>query len=67
MQVNNLSSIRLVRTPEVCAAIGHSAEWIRFAVLAGVFPKPVRIGKRSIAWQAKTIEDFIQSRQQVSN
>jgi len=53
---------RLYRMPEVCDRIGLGRSSIYAYVADGIFPPPVRIGARAVAWRASDIAAFIDSR-----
>lgn len=43
-------AIRLLRRKQVEDITGLSSEGIDYRVKAGIFPKPIKLGKRSVAW-----------------
>lgn len=47
---------RFLRLPTVMDMVGRSRTTIYRDVQAGLFPAPVRIGARSIAWDSTEIE-----------
>ena len=54
---------QLLRKPEVQKmAANMSNSTLYYLMNTGDFPKPVRLGKRSVAWKRSEIEAWIQSR-----
>lgn len=49
---------RLLRLPEVCLRTGMSKAWIYDAMSRGLFPRPVRIGIRAVAWTEDELEQW---------
>jgi len=54
--------VRLVRLAEVIHSTGRSRSSIYSDIKEGVFPKPVKIGKRSVAWSSEDISNWIANR-----
>lgn len=54
--------IELQRLPRVLQRTGYGRSSLYAALDSGTFPKPVRLGKRSIAWVSTEIDDFIAAR-----
>jgi prophage regulatory protein len=54
--------IRLLRLPAVEARTGLTKDSIYLGVRRGEFPKPVRVGKRRVAWRSDELERWIQER-----
>jgi prophage regulatory protein len=50
---------KILRRPDVETATGLSRSSIYAAISLGEFPKPVRIGKRSVGWRESDILDWI--------
>lgn len=61
-QQQTQSTIRLLRTPAVEQMTGFSRTEIYNRVKRGTFPKPIKLGRRSLAWPASQIEDWIKDR-----
>lgn len=59
---NNFSNIRLLRFKEVLILTGRSRTCIYTDIKDGVFPAPIKIGKRAIAWSSQDIFNWIQKR-----
>lgn len=51
-----------LRRPAVEAATGLSRSSIYALMDAGDFPRPIRIGKRAVAWPQSAIENWLASR-----
>ena len=49
---------RFLRRPEVEADVGLSRSSIYRMIEAEEFPRPIRIGKRAVAWRASDIEQW---------
>lgn len=56
------SATSLIRKPVVRARVGLSDVTIWRLVRDGKFPRPIRIGKRAIAWKSTDIEAWINAR-----
>jgi len=55
-------SNRILRLPEVLARVGLKRSTIYQFVADGKFPKPVRLGARSVGWSEQSVEAWIKSR-----
>ena len=53
---------RFLRRPEVENLTGLSRSTIYLMISNGEFPKPVRIGRRAVAWRESAIQSWIESR-----
>jgi prophage regulatory protein len=53
---------KLIRLPEVRQRVPLSRSMIYLLILRGEFPKPVRLGLRSVAWIAAEVEAWIAAR-----
>ncbi len=60
MATNTLSKI--IRLPEVCAALGISKPTVYRLIRAENFPRPIQLGKRSVAWRVAEVEQWLESR-----
>lgn len=49
---------QFLRLPAVIALVGKSRTAIYRDIQAGVFPAPIRIGARSVAWDSTAIEKW---------
>ena len=56
-QVQNLD--RMLRRKEVEAITGRSRSAIYAGIYDGTFPKPVKIGRRAVAWPESVIRSWI--------
>lgn len=54
--------LTLLRLPAVKARTGLSRSTIYLYVSEGIFPKPVQLGPRAVAWVADEIEAWIAQR-----
>lgn len=54
---------RLIRRQEVEERTGLSRASIYTMMDEGQFPRPVRIGKRAVAWRQSEIEEWMASRE----
>ena len=52
----------LLRRRDVEALTGLSRAWIYAAMQRGDFPRPVKLGKRAVAWPKSAIDDWIEER-----
>lgn len=60
-QQNNTPSNKLLRLPEVLKIVPVSrSTWYR-GVDSGIYPKPVKISKRAVAWRADEISHAIEN------
>jgi len=56
----------LLRRPEVTRRTGLSRSTLYVWMARGAFPKPIKLGIRSIAWRESDIEDWINERERES-
>ena len=54
--------VRLLRLPEVCALVGLSRSPVLRRVAEGLFPRPVSLGARAVAWRSTDVAAWIESR-----
>lgn len=52
----------LIRMPETMRRTGYGRAWIYRLIAQGRFPKPVKIGSRSIAFVESEIDEWINQR-----
>ena len=52
----------LLRRPEVERMTGLSRAGLYAAMLRGEFPRPIRIGRRAVAWPKSVIDKWIEAR-----
>jgi len=53
---------RLLRIRDVSELVGLKRAAIYFQMAEGTFPRPVKIGKRAVAWRERDIQEWIRSR-----
>ena len=53
---------RMLRRPAVELATGLSRSSIYAMMDSGDFPRPIRIGKRAVAWSQMAIDDWLTQR-----
>lgn len=58
---------RLVKERELCAELGISRFALNAWVKQGLFPAPIRIGARAIAWLREDVEAHLQKLKQQSS
>lgn len=56
-----IESDRLYRRRDVEQAFGFSRSTIYRLMDQGLFPKPIRIGPRSVAWEGQALQNYVQS------
>ena len=49
----------LLRLPAVCATVGLSKSQVYRLARAGEFPKPINIGRNSVAWPADQVAAWV--------
>ena len=60
MQIQNVTpSKQLIKLPAVCIKTAKSRSATYKAIKDGTFPKPYKIGERSVAWLASDIDAWI--------
>ena len=52
----------ILRFADMPTACGMSISTVRRMVAAGTFPPPIRLGQRTVGWQTKTIDAWLQGR-----
>lgn len=57
----NNKNIRLLRLPEVIHKTGYGKAWIYRLINEGLFPQPVKIGARAIAFVESEVDEWIAS------
>lgn len=59
---------QLIRKPEVQKRVANmSNSTLYYLMNKGDFPKPVKLGARSVAWKLSEINEWINSREKVLN
>ena len=59
---SQLDEFRLIRLPEVLHVCGISRSALYEMIARGDFPRPVRIGSRSVGWRLRDIRTWIDKR-----
>ena len=59
MQTEHQKPERLLRLPAVLDRIGYKRSRFLDLVRQGVFPKPVKLGARAVAWPESTVEALV--------
>lgn len=54
---------RLLRREEVETLVGLSRSSIYAAMAKGNFPRPLRVGRRAVRWDAATLERWLATRE----
>lgn len=54
-----MSDYTLLRVRDVMKKTGFKRSWVYVQMARGEFPRPVRIGSRSIAWVESEINEWI--------
>lgn len=54
-----MTEYNLLRVREVMKKIGFKRSWVYVQMSLGKFPRPVKIGSRSIAWVESEINEWI--------
>ncbi len=62
MQNHQVAIDRLLRRPDVEALTGLARATIYQQMATGRFPRPVKVGKRAVAWPKSAINDWIEER-----
>ena len=59
MQADHHKSERLLRLPQVLDRIPYKRSRFLDLVRQGVFPKPVKLGARAVAWPESIVDDLV--------
>jgi prophage regulatory protein len=57
---------KILRLPDVKEATGLSRSSIYMAVSQGKFPKPIKLGLRSVGWLGEEIEEWVRQKVELS-
>ena len=60
------SEDRLLRRPQVLEMIGLSKSMLYHLIELGLFPRPVRIGLRAVAWWQSEVVAWMESRERTA-
>ena len=55
-------SNRVLRRREVETRTGLSRSTIYAMIAEGVFPRPIKLGKRAVGWPESTVDEWLESR-----
>jgi len=67
MSQNSKEQVKFIRFPELQEILGGvSRAKIERDVVAGLLPRPFKLGSRTVAWKANEIEEYLASLQRVS-
>ena len=53
---------RLIRLEEVLSYTGLSRSELYRQIQVGIFPRPVKVGKRAVRWRESEVEEWIAER-----
>ena len=59
MQADHHKSERLLRLPAVLDRVGYKRSRFLDLVRQGVFPRPVKLGARAVAWPESVVDDLV--------
>ncbi len=59
MQAEFRKSERLLRLPAVLDRVGYKRSRFLDLVRQGVFPKPIKLGARAVAWPESQIDELV--------
>ena len=54
---------RVLRLPDVRSVVGLSTSSIYAAMAKGVFPKPLKLGPRSVGWREDDVVAWLETRE----
>ena len=57
----------VLRLPEVAEKLTISSVTVRRWVKSGTFPKPIRLGKNTVAWRIADVENWLNDRPPVGD
>lgn len=55
-------TLQIEKLPEVIKRTGRSRSSIYLGIKEGTFPKPIKLGARSIGWPSTVIDEWIEER-----
>lgn len=59
MTIETLRPARFLRLEEVKSATGLSRSTIYASITKGLFPRPIKLGERAVAWLESEIQNWI--------
>jgi predicted DNA-binding transcriptional regulator AlpA len=54
--------LKLLSAKDVTALLGVSESWLWAQLQKGVFPEPLRLGRRCTRWRTRDIRDYLDQR-----
>ena len=57
-----MSNEKLIRKPAVLEHTGLSHSTLYYFISQNMFPRPVKLGKRSVAWKQSEVEEWVNTR-----
>ncbi len=63
MKIQNNAIEQLLRKPTIIELTGMSNSTLYYMMNKNEFPKPVKLGARSVAWKRSEVENWINSRE----
>lgn len=54
-------SMALLRLPDVTRLSGYSRSMLYALISQGLYPKPIKIGERAVAWPSQEVESMVAS------
>ena len=67
MREQQITTDRLLRRPEVEALTGLARATIYRDMASGSFPRPIKLGRRAVAWPQSVINKWIEARKAESD
>ena len=64
--MTEILKVILLRLPQVELATGLKKSALHELINAGDFPRPVKLGSRSVAWRSDEVQAWIESRPRVT-
>lgn len=60
--MHTTEKLQIERLPSVLARVGRSSASLYRDMAAGLFPLPVKLGARSVGWDARAVDRWISER-----
>ena len=60
--MQKLPSEKFIRLPQLLDMTGGSRSWVYSEIANGRFPRPIALGKRSVAWLEKEVLEWMENR-----
>jgi len=61
-----MNSFKIIRRPDVEAITGLSRSSIYEKMDKGIFPRPIKLGKRSVGWLQHEVAEWVKNRVSVT-